>query len=814
MPTWREQRDGPRWLMDKDGRVIGVRDNRGNDWHIPMVQSNKDATEATNEPIGSGGGGGGANLSITRDAASVTVVSDSGTDAVIPLADLNAGLLSPTEKTKLAGIETGATADLTSAEVVAAVNAELGGTGWQSGGASDHGALTGLADDDHTQYHNDVRGDARYSALGHGHSNAVAAGAAGFMTGADKSKLDAIEAGATADMTGAEIVAAIDTQLGGATWQGGGGGGGAAVVQEGDTTIVSAAATLDFAAADFDITETPAGEANIAIAAAVARLAGPAFTGTPTAPTAAGGTNTTQLATTAFVQSAVNGIVNAAPGALDTLDELAAALGDDANFATTVTNSLAAKQAINATVEDVAGTTYTLVAGDSGKIKRFTNAAGCTVTVNSGLGAGFNVTLLKASGAGTVTVDGGTAAVNSSSGEVTLTDARALATLVPEAADAYVLAGEVGSITEVVQDIVGAMFVEGGGGYTDNGAGNGTVTFPSSGSATITVQEGDTNVSTAVTTLDFAAADFDVTESPAGEANVAISSAIARLASPALTGTPTAPTAGGGTNTTQLATTAFVTAAVAAAVAGLLDFKGNTNASANPNYPAGVVGDAYVISTAGRVGGASGKVVDVGDVYVCSADNAGGDEATVGTSWFVLEHNLQGALLAANNLSDLASAATAWTNLGGDERAQDAVGAAMVLPSGAYDDATNAIRLPWHMEVAIGDETTAATVGAAKVTVHLPVGVTLTGIYAGCTTAPTGSDAIIDVNDGGTSIMTTNKLRIDAGENSTHTAATPPTLTDTALAKGATLTFDQDQVGSTVAGAGYKVYLVGFITAF
>jgi hypothetical protein len=103
---------------------------------------------------------------------------------------------------------------------------------------------------------------------------------------------------------------------------------------------------------------------------------------------------------------------------------------------------------------------------------------------------------------------------------------------------------------------------------------------------------------------------------------------------------------------------------VSAAVTGLLDFKGSTNASANPNYPAASKGDAYVISAAGKVGGASGVAVDVGDVYVASADNAGGTQASVGTSWFVLEHNLAGALLAANNLSDLASAATARTNLG------------------------------------------------------------------------------------------------------------------------------------------------------
>lgn len=107
-----------------------------------------------------------------------------------------------------------------------------------------------------------------------------------------------------------------------------------------------------------------------------------------------------------------------------------------------------------------------------------------------------------------------------------------------------------------------------------------------------------------------------------------------------------------------------IKAYVDAAVTGLLDFKGATNCSANPNYPAALKGDAYVVSVAGKIGGASGKSVDVGDVYVASADNAGGTEASVGTSWFVLEHNLQGALLAANNLSDLDSAATARSNLG------------------------------------------------------------------------------------------------------------------------------------------------------
>ena len=72
-------------------------------------------------------------------------------------------------------------------------------------------------------------------------------------------------------------------------------------------------------------------------------IAGPTFTGTPAAPTASAGTNTTQLATTAFVTTGISNIVDSSPAALNTLNELAAALGDDANFSTTVTNSIATK---------------------------------------------------------------------------------------------------------------------------------------------------------------------------------------------------------------------------------------------------------------------------------------------------------------------------------------------------------------------------------------------------------------------------------------------------------------------------------------
>ncbi|MCL0935564.1 phage tail protein [Escherichia coli] len=88
-----------------------------------------------------------------------------------------------------------------------------------------------------------------------------------------------------------------------------------------------------------------------------APLASPAMTGTPTAPTAAQTVNNTQIATTEFVKSAIAALVASSPAALDTLNELAAALGNDPNFATTVTNALAGKQPLDSTLTDLSGKT-------------------------------------------------------------------------------------------------------------------------------------------------------------------------------------------------------------------------------------------------------------------------------------------------------------------------------------------------------------------------------------------------------------------------------------------------------------------------
>jgi hypothetical protein len=111
-----------------------------------------------------------------------------------------------------------------------------------------------------------------------------------------------------------------------------------------DTAIAAVQADVDQNEADADAAIAAEETRALAAEALLAPLNSAALTGTPTAPTAGAGTNTTQLATTAFVSAAVANVIDSAPGALDTLNELAAAIADDANFSTTITNSIAAVQ--------------------------------------------------------------------------------------------------------------------------------------------------------------------------------------------------------------------------------------------------------------------------------------------------------------------------------------------------------------------------------------------------------------------------------------------------------------------------------------
>jgi len=116
--------------------------------------------------------------------------------------------------------------------------------------------------------------------------------------------------------------------------------------------------------------------------------------------------------------------------------------------------------------------------------------------------------------------------------------------------------------------------------------------------------------------------------------------------------------------------------------------------------------------------------------------------------------------------------------------------------------------LPVEFIAACSDETTALTVSTDRVTFRLPHAMTLTGVRSSLTTAPTGSTFIVDIFENGTSVLGT-KLSIDAGEKTSTTAASAATITDSNLADDSEITVDITQIGSTIAGAGLKVTLIG-----
>jgi hypothetical protein len=79
--------------------------------------------------------------------------------------------------------------------------------------------------------------------------------------------------------------------------------------------------------------------------------------------------------------------------------------------------------------------------------------------------------------------------------------------------------------------------------------------------------------------------------------------------------------------------------------ANALVYKGVIDCSTNPNYPSANAGELYIVSVAGKIGGASGINVEVGDMLICNNDStASGNEATVGAYWNAIQKNIDGAV--------------------------------------------------------------------------------------------------------------------------------------------------------------------------
>ena len=152
-----------------------------------------------------------------------------------------------------------------------------------------------------------------------------------------------------------------------------------------------------------------------------------------------------------------------------------------------------------------------------------------------------------------------------------------------------------------------------------------------------------------------------------------------------------------------------------------------------------------------------------------------------------------------------------------DEQVQDIVGAMFssnteTRISATYQDADGTIDLvvddmnstARSLTVACSDETSDLTTGTAKATFRMPQAATITAVRASVTTAPAGSALTVDINESGSTILST-KLTIDAGEKTSTTAATAAVISDASIADDAEMTIDIDAIGSSTAGAGLKV---------
>lgn len=208
--------------------------------------------------------------------------------------------------------------------------------------------------------------------------------------------------------------------------------------------------------------------------------------------------------------------------------------------------------------------------------------------------------------------------------------------------------------------------------------------------------------------------------------------------------------------------------------------------------------------------------------YAATADPGAGDDTAdgyeVGSAWL---NTVTGDLFYAASVTLGAAVWQLHLTAGGsgDIPAKAMMAAAdhiLILDSAAGDAAKKTPATEFRKEtiiVALSDETTALTAGTAKRSFRMPFAMTLTSVRSMVNTAPTGATLIVDINEGDTpvSILST-KLSIDISEKTSTTAAVPAVISDTNLADDALITFDIDQIGSTIAGAGLKVALIGYRT--
>jgi hypothetical protein len=258
-----------------------------------------------------------------------------------------------------------------------------------------------------------------------------------------------------------------------------------------------------------------------------------------------------------------------------------------------------------------------------------------------------------------------------------------------------------------------------------------------------------------------------------------------------------------GTNTGDQSLAAYLTSATAASTYQPLD-SDLTSIAALVTTAAGLAllddADASAQRTTLGLGTLATQSATITD-YLLSA--------TASSTYQTLDADLTD--LADGSLTGTTVAAATTSARGSVELATDGETAASVAVQGNDTRLVSATKV--EIGIALSDETSDNTASSTvpKVTFRMPFAMTITSLRCSLTKASTGAIVIVDLHESGTTVMTTNKLSVDASETTSTTAATAHTLTDTALADDALIELFIDQVGTTTdnTGEGVKVWIIG-----
>tara|TARA_Y100000287_G_scaffold85379_1_gene67803 strand:+ start:297 stop:3224 length:2928 start_codon:yes stop_codon:yes gene_type:complete len=530
------------------------------------------------------------------------------------------------------------------------------------------------------------------------------------------------------------------------------------------------------------------------------------------------------------IQAKIDAVIDSAPAALNTLNELAAALGDDANFSTTITNSLATKAPLQS--PGLTGTPTAPTAATGTNTTQIATTAFVTTAVGTPLQlTDFSLTSNTASGGGALTYNNSTGAFTYTPPDLSsfITGVSfAAVTNKPTTVSGY---GITDALTTGADANIGSNnFITTGKSYYSNVFSQ-VSDLPSASTyhgmfahvhATGAgyFAHGGNWIRLANQSELFSGAFSALTGTPTTLSGYGITDA-APLASPALTGTPTAPTASSGTNTTQIATTAYVQSAISGFSAGA-NVSVGTSAPSSPSAGDLWFDSEYLVLYVYYADGTSNQWVQTNPSSIDPSGFDGTFSALSGKPTTLSGYGITDAApLASPTFTGTPVAPTASSGTNTTQLATTAFVQQEVTSAGSYNDASvdthlnrstananevlsfNGTDYAWVAQTTQEfikayrfDGTLSTNTGTKRL--YLQKAYTLKSIHAYVDTASAGSSINITVKKNGTSLQT---LSIGAGQ----TAVSVTSLTHSVAANDY-LTIDITQVGSSTAGE--NLYLV------